>query len=84
MGILPKCETLHENIIAIIMEHLQQYVPLETETNTINIEGLEKNKFTLICFTIYCLEVTCLLLNVLEEASMSGVTHSEGRNALKG
>ena len=39
MGILPKCETSHEDMIAI-MEHLQQYVPLETETSTINIEGV--------------------------------------------
>ena len=37
--VLPKCETSHEDMIAI-MEHLQQYVPLETESSTINIEGI--------------------------------------------
>ena len=39
MGILPKRETSHEDMIAI-MEHLQQYVPLEMESSTINIEGI--------------------------------------------
>lgn len=42
------------------------------------LKRLEKRKFTLICFTMYCLEVTYMLLNVPEEASTSGATHSEG------
>ena len=39
LGILPKCETSHEDMIAI-MEHLQRYVPSETESSTIDIEGI--------------------------------------------
>ena len=36
---MPKSETSHEDMIAI-MEHFQQYVPLETETSTVDVEGI--------------------------------------------
>lgn len=36
---MPKCETSHEDMIDI-MEHHQQYVPLQTETSKCTLPGL--------------------------------------------
>ena len=43
LGILPKSETSHEGMIDI-MEHFQQYVPINTETSKLTIPGVDERE----------------------------------------
>ena len=79
LGTLPKCETSHEDMIAI-MEHLQQYVPLETVSSTINVKGIGEKEVLNDHFHHVLLGGH---LNVPEEASMSGATQRERLEGLK-
>ena len=43
LGIIPKCETVHEEMIEI-MHQLQAYAPLETEACTVDIPTVGKKE----------------------------------------
>lgn len=60
LGILPKCETKHEDMIAN-MEHIQDYVPVHSEKTNVDVPGVGEKKCLLIGITTFYLVMTCSL-----------------------